>query len=183
MVDMTDDSPAEPDALGATRGLPGLAPWVVVARAAPDTAESAPGPRRVVFTVAAGALLVLIVVGILGVLAARTLAERQSVNDAANTADLLAEAVVQPALQNGISSGDKAAVDSLAQAVGPYVKSSSLVRVKLWSSAGTILYSDEPRLIGRQFKLDTEELDVFSHPRTKAEVSDLDEPENVLERG
>ena len=39
-------------------------------------------------------------------LAARKLAERQAVNDAANTADLLAEAVVQPALTDSIADGD-----------------------------------------------------------------------------
>ncbi|WP_209719200.1 histidine kinase [Marmoricola sp. OAE513] len=168
---------------GATRKLSGRAPWVVVAQRRGDLDGDVPAPRRIVLTVAGIALLVLVAVSVLGVFAARTLAERQSVNDAANTADLLAEAVVQPALQNGIVTGDPAALASLQEALEDYLSSSSLMRVKLWSRDGRIVYSDEPRLIGRQFTLDEEEREVFVHPRTTAEVSDLEEPENVYERG
>lgn len=167
----------------ATRELPGVASWVVVSRGREATAEAGPGPRRIVLTVAVVALVVLVAVGVLGILAARALAERQSVNDAANTVDLLSEAVVQPALENAIATGDPAAVAKLQGALEDYLGTSSLVRVKLWSRGGRIVYSDEPRLVGAQFALDTEERDVFVHPRTKAEVSDLDEPENAYERG
>jgi two-component system, NarL family, sensor kinase len=45
------------------------------------------------------------------------------------------------------------------------------------------VYSDEPRLIGQRFDLDEEERGVFARPRTVAEVSDLDKPENRYERG
>ncbi|MCW2785964.1 MAG: integral rane sensor signal transduction histidine kinase [Marmoricola sp.] len=184
MDTMTDDPPdLHEDHHGATRELPGLAPWVVVSggRPGPDAVEER--PRRVFAMVGAGALLVLVAVSLLGVGAAHTLAARQAVNDAASTADLLSEAVVQPALENSIVQGDPAAVAALATALHPYMTSSSLVRVKLWASNGTILYSDEPRLIGQQFDLDPEESGVFAHPRTRAEVSDLTEPENRYERG
>ena len=167
----------------ATRELPGLAPWVVVSQARVTTEDSGPGPRRIVLTVALGALLVLVAVSVLGVIAARTLAERQSVNDAANTVDLLAEAVVQPALRDSIATGDPAAVDRVAAAVRDALAGSPVVRVKLWAEDGRILYSDETRLIGRQFTLDEEELEVFRQPRTTAEISALDQPENEYERG
>ncbi|WP_183407258.1 sensor histidine kinase [Nocardioides marmorisolisilvae] len=178
---MTSDPPSVDD--GATRELPGLAPWIVVSSETERTAEDADQPRRLLFIVGTGALVVLIVVSILGVFAARNLAERQAVNDAANTADLLAEAVVQPHLQNSIVQSDPKAMSELADALGDYLSTSSLVRVKLWAPDGTILWSDEPRLIGERFKLDQEETEVFSKPRTKAEVSDLDQPENRFERG
>ena len=180
---MTDDPPAAASGTdGATRELPGLAPWIVVSEGSTQVDEIE-RPRKVLAIVGTGALLVLIVVSVLGVFAARSLAERQAVNDAANTADLLAEAVVQPALRNSIVNRDADATTAMASALSEYLSTSSLVRVKLWSRDGTILYSDEPRLIGEQFELDTEELEVFERPRTKAEVSDLDEPENRFERG
>lgn len=168
---------------GATRELPGLAPWVVLTEAKARTEDNELGPRRIGLTVAVGAVVVLVVVSILGVLAARTLAERQSVNDAANTVDLLAEAVVQPALRDSIATGDPAAVALLAAAVHDALVGSSVVRVKLWTSDGRIVYSDESRLVGRQFALDAEQSAVFERPRTEAEISSLDGPENEFERG
>jgi signal transduction histidine kinase len=168
---------------GVTRALPGLAPWVVVSQAKTDADGVEERPGRLLLMVAIGALIVLFVVSLLGIAAAHALAERQAVHDEANTADLLAEAVVQPALQDAITSEDPEAVAALATALKPYMASSSLVRVKLWARDGRILYSDEPRLIDRQFALDSEEREVFERPRTRAEVSDLDEPENIYERG
>ena len=186
MGPMTDDPPGSTtpgvrdEADREPRGS--ASSWIAVSRvkARPD---EPPGVRRILVTVAVGALLALIVVSVLGVVAARTLAERQSVNDAANTADLLAEAVVQPALQDSITSQDPQAVAAVASALQEYLSTSSIVRVKLWSSTGQILYSDEPRLVGAQFDLDDEEREVLSDPKTKAEVSDLDEAENRFERG
>lgn len=183
---MTDDPAAPPESegdLGATRTLPGLAPWVVVAEPQQEADDPGSEPRRLLLTVALGAAVALVVVSLLGVAAARTLAERQAVNSAANTADLLSEAVVQPALQNDIVTGDPAAVAAVADALRDYVDSSSLVRVKLWDREGRILYSDESRLIGQQFELGDDERDVFVEPRTRAEVSDLEGAENEFERG
>jgi two-component system, NarL family, sensor kinase len=167
----------------ATRELPGLARPVVVSRGRADDAEPVRRTRRLVVLAAAGAVLVLVVVALVGVFAARTLAERQAVNDAANTADLLAEAVVQPALTDSLADGDPAAVAALDAALKDYVSSSTLVRVKVWTRDGRIVYSDEPRLIGSQFDTDAEAEDVFAHPSTRAEVSDLQKPENRYERG
>ncbi|MEZ5225737.1 MAG: hypothetical protein R2710_03425 [Acidimicrobiales bacterium] len=63
--------------------------------------------------------------------------------------------------------------------------SGSLVRVKIWSADGTIVYSDEGRLIGEQFELDDESVELLaagpSDVEAQAEVSDLDEPENKYE--
>ncbi|MFL6155992.1 MAG: histidine kinase [Marmoricola sp.] len=171
-----------PDPSGVTRELPRMAPWFVVSGTRdPDDAEEKPG--KLLLVVVLGALIALVVVSLLGVAAARTLAERQSVNDAANTADLLAEAVVQPALQDAIATGSPTAVAALGAALKPYMDSSSLLRVKLWARNGEILFSDEPRLIGARFTLDDEETEVFERPRTRAEVSDVTKPENRYERG
>jgi signal transduction histidine kinase len=167
---------------GATRELDGSAPWVVVSRS-PGAGVDATSPARLLVVVAVAAVLVLLLSVVVGVLAARKLAERQAVNDAANTADLLAEAVVQPALTDGLPAGDPSAVSALDAALKDYVDSSTLVRVKVWARDGRIVYSDEPRLIGRQFALDQEEREVFDRPRTRAEVSDLEKPENQFERG
>ena len=58
----------------------------------------------------------------------------------------------------------------------------SVVRVKLWTRDGTILYSDEPALIGQRFALGEDELELFETGGAEAELSDLAEPENRYER-
>jgi two-component system, NarL family, sensor kinase len=171
------------DTDGATRELPAVAPWVVLTALPTSDKDAEPQPRRIFGLVAVGAVLVFVLVAVVGIIGARKLAEHQAVNDAANRADLLAEAVVQPALRNAIAQGGPAAQRQLAAALKDYLASSDIVRVKVWTRDGHIVYSDEPRLIGQQFTLDEEERQVFVKPRTVAEVSDLDEPENVLERG
>lgn len=57
-----------------------------------------------------------------------------------------------------------------------------VVRLKVWRADGTILFSDEPRLIGRLFPPD-EELDKAFAGELQSGVSDLSEEENVYERG
>lgn len=181
---MTESSaPGAAEADGATRELPGLAPWLVVSRPAEHGDDVAANPGRLVALVSVGAVLLLVVSVVVGVLAARKLAERQAVHDAANTADLLAEAVVQPALTDAVPTGDPAAVQALGTALKAYLDASSLVRVKLWTLDGRIVYSDEPRLVGQQYDLSDEDREVFTKPQTRAEVSDLDKPENQFERG
>jgi signal transduction histidine kinase len=57
-----------------------------------------------------------------------------------------------------------------------------VVRVKIWRADGTIIFSDEPRLIGKQFRPD-DELDEATAGTTEAGISNLNEDENIYERG
>lgn len=139
-------------------------------------------PRRVFAKVIAGGLVVLAVVAVVGVAASQRLAEAEAVNDAAKTANLLADAVVQPALSEALLTGEASAVAAMDKVVRQQVLSTSVVRVKIWDPAGRILYSDDPALIGQRFPLGAEEKDVLAHPQTRADVSDLTASENRLER-
>ncbi len=58
-----------------------------------------------------------------------------------------------------------------------------IVRVKLWSPDGRVLYADEPQLVGRTFALSDDQRAAISQPQTKAEVSDLESSENEFETG
>jgi signal transduction histidine kinase len=92
-------------------------------------------------------------------------------------------AVVEEAgLTDGVLHGDRAALARLDAVVRRRVKSASIVRVKVWSRDGTILYSDERRLDGRHFGLSDEEMALFANGRADAEISDLTKPENRFER-
>ena len=140
-------------------------------------------PRRVVIQVIAGIVVVLIGVTVAGAFASRRVAEREAVTDAAHTTDLIARHVVQPAITNGLVSDDPTALHAFDRVIRRQVLSSSLVRVKLWTAAGRIVYSDQPRLIGQTFPLGSQDLAALSGPAVHAEVSDLQRPENRYERG
>lgn len=156
---------------------------VVLSRGAPPAASVAPVRTwRVFLQVGAAAAVVLVLVAVLGLSASRRIAEQESVNDAARSTDLLADAVVQPALTDGVATGDPEALAALDAVVRDRVLGDAVVRVKLWDAEGRIVYSDEPRLIGDTFGLGDDERAVLADPATQAEVSDLDEPENRYER-
>ena len=159
-------------------------PWIrVAAGTSVGLAEPAVRPRRVFVQVIAAALVVLTAVALVGVAASRRLAEAEAVNDAAKTANLLADAVVQPALAEALLTGDATAVAAMDKVIREHVLDRSIVRVKIWSPTGRILYSDERALIGQTFPLGAEERGVLTDPQTRADVSDLTSPENRLERG
>ncbi len=158
-------------------------PWMDVAAGTPRVAEAPPlNLRRLVWRLILGACAVLVVVGAGSVVAASQLAEREAVNDAANTADVLAEAVIQPALTDQLLTGDPAAVAAMDQVVRRLILGPNIVRVKLWSPDGVVLYADEPALIGRQFTLSADQRAALADPIVRAEVSELTGEENVFEQ-
>jgi signal transduction histidine kinase len=179
----------EANAAGATGDyshpeVPARVPWLRLSGTEARTPPERPvRPRTVLIQVIAGILAVVIGVVAAGAFASRRVAEREAVTDAAHTTNLIARQVVQPAITDGLISGTPAALGALDRVVRRQVLSSSLVRVKLWTAAGRIVYSDEPRLIGQTFPLGSRERAALARPAVHAEVSDLQRPENRYERG
>ena len=102
------------------------------------------------FTFAGIVVMVLLAIGIAVV--ARMEAVQKAIDEARNTAWVLAYAI-KPSLVPGIASGDALAVAALDSAVHRFVLGESLVRVKIWDQDGKILYSDAAALIGQRFDL------------------------------
>jgi signal transduction histidine kinase len=164
--------------------VPPRVPWLRLTGTEARTPPERPlRPRTVMIQVIVGTLAVVLGVAVAGAFASRRVAEREAVTDAAHTTDLLAQQVVQPAIRNGLVTGDPAALNALNQVVRHQVLSPSLVRVKLWTATGRIVYSDEPRLIGQRFPLGNQDRAALARPAVHAEVSDLQRPENRYERG
>jgi len=159
--------------------------WVTVAdgRLHPVPAYRPVKMRRIFAQVVAAAAVVMVVVAVGGTYASLRIAEQESVTVAAQTTDLLAESVVQPAVDDSLVTGSAVALAKLDKAVRDHVMTRGVVRVKVWTGAGRILYSDEPRIVGATFELSEDDQEVLKNPTTVAEVSDLARPENVYERG
>ena len=138
-------------------------------------------PPVVRFLLGSLAALAVVVVGLF--FALRSVTVSNSERDTRERVRLDGRFVAAAGLQDGVLREDPAALAKLDRVVRRQIKSDpSIVRVKLWSRAGTILYSDEPRLIGRHFGLGGEEQDLFETGGADAEISDLTKPENRFER-
>lgn len=162
----------------------------------PPTAARAPrGPRpagpdagrRITVRSAVGTFVVADLVAIVVIaLVVTWLVNRRTtsgaVRDARDLTVAEGRAAVWPLLTDGVASGDPVALTLLDDTVRRTVLSDRIVRVKIWSAQGRVLYSDEARLIGKHFDLGTHELQALTTGRPAANVSDLAEPENLYER-
>ncbi|MEA2681780.1 MAG: two-component system, NarL family, sensor kinase [Chloroflexota bacterium] len=90
--------------------------------------------------------------------------------------------IVEPALTDQLLAGDPTAIANIDRLVRERVLSARVVRVKLWTAAGRIVYSDARPLVGRSFVLDTGEQQAMRNGNVVAEVTELTKPENVYER-
>jgi signal transduction histidine kinase len=131
---------------------------------------------------AAAGVVALVVVAWATTIASRRVGEREAISDARSTTVARAEGVVTRALSDDILTADPEAVAAVGRAVEQGVLDPSLVRVKVWARDGTILYSDEPRLVGAQYVLGADQARSLDTGAIEAEVSDLSKPENRFER-
>ncbi|MGN7967738.1 sensor histidine kinase [Microbacterium sp. 22296] len=160
------------------------ASWEVLVAARPaQPATPRLSTRAVLARLIAGLAAVVVAVAVLAGFAAQWLAEREAVNDAAQVTNVLAEAVVRPMLSDALAAGEPAAVESFDAIVRAQILRDDVIRVKVWSPDGRVLYADDPRLIGRTFALEDAQRKALSTPSTRAAVSDLSEDENEFESG
>jgi two-component system, NarL family, sensor kinase len=122
---------------------------------------------------------------LLGVLAAAVLRHQtrdEAIRQAKDLTRLAGRGIAEPALTKGIYTGDPRALARVKNALEGQVLREPVVRVKIWTASGRILWSDETKLIGKHFPLGDEELTALRAGRTNADVSDLTRPENFYER-
>ena len=139
--------------------------------------------RHPVAQFALAGLAVLAVFGAGSLFVLQRLGHDEALRDARQFASLAGQGIVEPTVQLPLLRGGAAAIDAVDRAVQERVLGERVVRVKIWSRDGRVLYSDEPRLIGTTFPLGPSKLDVLGTGVTRAELSDLSGPENRFERG
>ena len=132
--------------------------------------------RTVAIFVVLGVLVLGLVAGA-GFLVIRRIAVERALEGARELTAFSSE-VVQKRVSNGLVKGDAVATGEVARIVGDSVLHEPIVQVKLWGPDGTILYSTEPRVIGKRFESGAQELAELADGQVSAEVSDLSAPEN-----
>ncbi len=91
--------------------------------------------------------------------------------------------VVESTIANGVLTGRPSALAAVDDVVVGRVLSNSIVRVKVWSASGRVLYSDDPAQIGGRYELSADQLRLLREGGAQVEVTDLTRPENALDRG
>jgi signal transduction histidine kinase len=137
---------------------------------------------RLVLQFLLAGIVAVAVVGVATAAASRRVGQREAIADARTTTLIKAQTVVEPVVTDGLVTGSPAAVDRVGRVVEDQVLDDSLVRVKIWTRDGRIVYSDEPLLVGTQYELGEDEVAALDEGVIEAEVSDLSKPENRFER-
>ena len=143
--------------------------------------RSASVGRTVAILALLGVLVIVLVTGA-GYFVIRRIAVDRAIDDARQLT-LLSSRVVEQRVSNGILKGDAFATGQVATVINDAVLHDPIVHVKLWGPDGTILYSDEPKAIGKKYASGAQELAELGKDETSAEISDLTAPENTYEEG
>jgi len=107
--------------------------------------------------------------------------QQEAVLARGQAAALLHAGLFRPSTSAGLTPGTLHRLAVYTQQNMRYVHD---VRVKIWDAHGTILYSDARAAIGRHFPIDDGLADILAgRVASAADISDLNAPENVTERG
>lgn len=166
----------------ATSAPSGQRAWTVLSAGRRSPVDNVPSGRRLLTTLVVAACVVVAVLALAASYLSRQLATTEAIDDGVRTCDLLADAIVAPLATPALIAGDAQARARLDGEVRRGVTPHGVVRVKLFTPEGVVVYSDEPRLIGQRFALGPEELDALTSSRTNAAVSTMEGHENEFER-
>lgn len=153
-------------------------------RARPTRAPATPRPPSsssvlVRYTVATAIATSVIVAG--GYFVLRSVAIDEAKRDTRTRVEN-AGLLVEAALTDSLLTGDRQALGAVDDLVVARVLSGSVVRVKLWSADGRVVYSDDPAQIGGRYPLSADQRLLLRQGGTAVEVSNLDRPENARDR-
>jgi signal transduction histidine kinase len=124
----------------------------------------------------------LVVVAVGGATVLDRIGRAEAIRSASEVTRLVGAGVIEHSLTSDLVDPDdpnhETALANLDKLVRKSVLQDPVVRVKIWTAQGRILYSDEPRLIGEQYPLDQDKREAFESGEVYAEVSQLAGVEN-----
>ncbi len=128
-----------------------------------------------------GSLVAFIAIAIGLFWATERAAVSEALSEAGGAGELTARVALAPLLTEQLLSGDPKAIADLDAAQPVLFSTGHMVRLKIWSNDGVVLWSDEHHLIGKQFDLQPDEYELFDTLGSEVDVSDLSKIENQLE--
>jgi signal transduction histidine kinase len=124
------------------------------------------------------ALAAFLLSGGVAAIAARSIAEKSALAEAARSAETLGAVIFAPVMSEVIA-GDVDATSTLDTAVRARQGENVIVHVKVWDRDGTLLYTNVPGLAGKTFPVSTDIVQTIDQQQSRAHVSDLSDPDNI----
>jgi two-component system NarL family sensor kinase len=141
-----------------------------------------PSTSSAVAKFAIGGMVALAAVGVGSYFLMRHIGTTEAIDNAKTVTRIVGRQIVEPELTDGILRERPSAIRRLDRVVENRVLSNEIVRVKIWTAGGRIVYSDKNRLIGSRYQLGADDLQVLDHGGVDAGITDLSRPENRFER-
>jgi signal transduction histidine kinase len=138
--------------------------------------------RRSIIALLVTGILAFAIVATASLVVARRIAREEVLAEAIRSARTVSSVVFLPMLPRAIN-GEIEAIEYLDNAVAARVRDGIVVRIKIWRRDGTIVYSNDRSLIGRVFPVSKDLRVATEERRSVADLSELDDPENVNEGG
>lgn len=112
----------------------------------------------------------------------RHIGTTEAIDNAKSVTRIVGRQIVEPELTEGILRERPSSIRRLDRVVENNVLRNQIMRVKIWTAGGRIVYSDKNRLIGSRYQLGQDDLQVLHHGGVDAGLTDLSRPENRFER-
>lgn len=129
-----------------------------------------------VFTAVATVLALLLAAAMVVVV------RRADQQQALTRADRIATALASDVVADNYDSADPQGGKILDQLLGSRARDGSVVRIKIWTPDGEVLWADDERLIDRRYELAPEDQALVGTENAYAVLTDLSKPENEFEK-
>lgn len=137
--------------------------------------------RRVIAVAVVRSAVVFLVLAAASILVLDRAATSEAKREAGRSAELTARVVLAPYLTDDLIDQEPAAVAALDEASRTLMAFQDIRRLKIWSADEIVLWSDDERLIGRQFDLEPAEAVLLETQGSEISISDLSKEENAFE--
>ena len=131
--------------------------------------------------VAIASIVPFAILGVSASVAVHRIAASQAKQEVQASADSSSQVAFGPLMTDALINGDQAAFDAFDRAVRVYMSKSNISRVKVWDKEGTVVYSDDPRQVGKRFALEPDQLALLGGASGIVDVNNLEKQENSLD--
>ncbi len=145
------------------------------------------GNGRLLVPYLVAGIVMTIALAIGGILVGRAAADAEALRSKSRLTVLVANSLIVPSLQDAPAGAAEPPftpqqIQVLDDMVHRGVLSDDVVRVKMWTRDGTIVYTDFHDAIGRKFELDSADIAAFTLGTSSAKVTNLSDAENFSEK-
>lgn len=127
-------------------------------------------------------MILLVVLTVATVMLATRIAQQEAFRDARSHAYNIGNLIVGPLVNSQVRAQVPGASNELTTVMRDRMGDGSVVHARLWDTSGTVLWSDQKELVGRQFPLSDDVKKLFGTQDATAKVSTLSEGDNAVDQ-